>query len=102
MSFGFSSGDFVQLAQIAHRIYRNYKAAGGEYRQIARRMRSLPSVFWLVLEEAEWPDSTLFQNDSNAASEISIIADGCKSVLDDIERLLFKYHGIPCLPYDEW
>ena len=94
MSFGYSIGDFIQLIQLARRSYRNCKEAGGEYLEIASVVRSLYSVLKTVREEAERSDSVLFNNDSKAISEVSVIADGCRGVLEDIESLLQKYHAL--------
>jgi hypothetical protein len=94
MSFGFSVGDFALLCQLARRGYRSCKAAGGEYLELAREVKVLHSVLRNVREEAERTDSTIFQQDSRAASELSSIADGCKSVLLDMENLLSRNHGL--------
>jgi len=94
MSFGTSVGDIVSLIQLAHRNYRNCKQAGGEYLEIAREVRSLHSVLKSLHNEAENKDSLLFQKDTPSKSQLSGTIEGCKGILEGIDALLVKYHGL--------
>ncbi|KAL5329534.1 hypothetical protein ACEPPN_003048 [Leptodophora sp. 'Broadleaf-Isolate-01'] len=94
MSFGSSVGDIILLIQLAHKNYRNCKEAGGEYIEIAREVRSLHSVLRTVRDEAERKDSLIFNAGPGKTKELTEIADGCKGVLEGIDALLTKYHGL--------
>jgi hypothetical protein len=94
MSFGTSIGDIILLIQLAHQSYRNCKQAGGQYLEIAREVRNLHSVLRNVRDEAEIPDSALFQADSTTASNLKTTTDGCREALEGVEALLAKYHGL--------
>ena len=94
MSFGTSIGDIISLVSLAHRNYRNCKQAGGQYVEIAREVRNLHSVLRNVRDEAERPDSPLFQADATTAKSLKSSTDGCKEVLEGVEAFLAKYHGL--------
>jgi hypothetical protein len=53
MSFGFSAGDFILLAQISHKTFRNCQAAGDECLQMAREVRCLHSVLRTLRAESQ-------------------------------------------------
>jgi hypothetical protein len=94
MSFGTSIGDIISLIQLAHQNYRNCKQAGGEYLEIAREVRSLHSVLKSVRDEAENEKSLLFQRDPASISQLASTVEGCKGILEGIDSLLVKYHGL--------
>ncbi|OWP06499.1 hypothetical protein B2J93_9272 [Marssonina coronariae] len=94
MSFGFSVGDIILLIQLAHKNVRNCKEAGGEYLEIAREVRSLHSVLQTVRDEVERADSIFFSAGPEKTRELTSITEGCKGVLEGIDALLTKYHGL--------
>jgi hypothetical protein len=77
-------------AQIAQQTYRNCRDAGSEYLEIATEVRSLHGVLKSVYKEAKRPDSSLARENSAAASNLILISDGCRGVLEDLNRLLEK------------
>jgi len=91
MSFGTSICDILTLAQIARQTYRTCKDAGGEYLEIATEVRSLHGVLKFVYKEAKRPGSSLARENLAAASNLILISDGCRGVLENLSRLLEKY-----------
>jgi len=94
MSFGTSIGDIISLVQLAHRSYRNCKQAGGQYLEIAREVRNLHSVLRNVRDEAEKPDSALFQADATTTATLQSTTEDCREILEGVDALLAKYHGL--------
>jgi hypothetical protein len=52
MSFGFSVGDCILLIEIARTLYNNCVAAGAEYHELARDVKTLFNVLELLHDES--------------------------------------------------
>jgi hypothetical protein len=89
--FGLSPGDFVLLVQLARRTFRNCRQAGDEYAEIASEVRCLYSVLRSVRSLAERTNLTILRQDPATTAQLISCADGCKSVLDDLDGLLAKF-----------
>ncbi|RDW72197.1 hypothetical protein BP5796_08231 [Coleophoma crateriformis] len=95
MSFGFSVGDCILLLQIARDSYENCRAAGSEYTEIAREVKSLYSVLKILRDEAEKTESPLLRRESESMkTELSLATEGCKHILEDLQTLLARYKGL--------
>jgi hypothetical protein len=94
MSFGYSVGEFVALAQLAHKTYRNCQKAGDEYVEIARETRSLHSVLKILRTESKSSKSVIFNQDLGSAAELLSTIRGCRTVLNEIDGTLAKYEGL--------
>lgn len=89
MSFGFSVGDFATLGTLAWKIYKSCKEAPESFRNISEEVTSLH----LVLKELEeiYSDATL---SAGQQSRLKKIADGCCTVLEDLQRILDRYNSL--------
>ncbi|PMD47017.1 hypothetical protein L207DRAFT_506085 [Hyaloscypha variabilis F] len=94
MSFGYSVGDCILLLQLARTQYKNCVAAGDEYNEIAREVKSLYSILKILKDEAEKPESPLLRNDTKSTQELVSATEGCKYILEDLQTLLAKYEGL--------
>jgi hypothetical protein len=94
MSFGYSVSDFVLLAQLARRTFRNCQKAGDEYVELACEVRCLYSVLRTLRTEAQRPNSKIFSQDPTSAAQLTATVNGCMDVLDKLDDILAKYKGL--------
>ena len=89
MSLGYSVGDFVTLGQLAWKIYKACNDAPESFKNITQEVSSLH----LVLKELEEIYSITTLSPA-AQSHLKIVGDGCRSVLEDLQRCLDKYNSL--------
>lgn len=94
MSFGYSITDFVLLVQLAHNTFRNCQNAGEEYAEIACEVKCLHSVLKTLRQEARRPDSRVLDENTSVASQLLVIVDGCKNILDKLDHIIARYSGL--------
>jgi hypothetical protein len=94
MSFGYSVSDFVLLAQLARRIFRNCQKAGDEYVELACEIRYFHSVLRTFRIEAQRPNLKIFNQDPTSAAQLTATVNGCKGVLNNLDDILAKYKGL--------
>ena len=58
------------------------------------QLQGLHGVLKSVHKEATRPGSSLARENSTAASNLILISDGCRGVLDNLDRLLAKYSSL--------
>jgi hypothetical protein len=92
MSFGYSIGDFLEVAELALRIYREYRDAPAQFAAISNEVASLH----LVLKDV---DSTISKRELSPlspekAADLNQISTGCRSVLTELDDLLQKYKSV--------
>ncbi|KAF2101404.1 hypothetical protein NA57DRAFT_72847 [Rhizodiscina lignyota] len=87
MSFGFSVGDFIAIAEKAREVYNRCKSGPKRYESLAQHVHFLQKV----LEET----TTSFKDDttSSVAGASSLISaqQACRTVLYEVEACLDKY-----------
>ncbi|KAK6842242.1 hypothetical protein PG987_003102 [Apiospora arundinis] len=86
MSFGFSTGDFLAIIELATKVRKDFAGAPGQFKDFSDEVRSLVIVIqdvdiFLTCQEMTESD----QKDLHA------IIDRCKGVLLDAQRMLDKY-----------
>ncbi|KAI1414517.1 ankyrin repeat-containing domain protein [Hypoxylon sp. FL1857] len=86
MSFGFSTGDFITIIQLASKVRKEFAGAPSQFKEISEEVRSLS----VVLQDV---DVVITENelDDKLSIDLQNIASGCKSVLVDLEKALDKY-----------
>jgi hypothetical protein len=94
MSFGFSVSDSILLIDIARTQYNNCVAAGGEYHDLARDVKTLHSVLKLLHDESLKASSPLLGGDRAFATQLAPAINGCEHILEDLQTLLAKYEGL--------
>lgn len=94
MSFGFSVGDCILLIDIARTQYNNCVAAGPEYREIAREVKTLFDVLEFLHNESSKTPSPLLRGDQTFTTQLASAVNGCRHILEDLQTLLAKYEGM--------
>ncbi|XP_044717041.1 Pol [Hirsutella rhossiliensis] len=89
MSFGFSVGDFVGVAQLANKLRKEFFGAPNQFKALSDEVRSLS----IVLQDVDVALSETGITDQQQ-TEIRDIIVGCRHVLFDIEEALAKNSGI--------
>lgn len=97
MSFGYGVSDLITTSTLAWRIYRTCKDSSDDFRAISSEVASLH----IVLKEIEetLSDQSLT---SGQETQLSVLTDGCSAVLDDLDKLLKKYHGLGTQSQRTW
>jgi hypothetical protein len=94
MSFRFSVNNCISLINIAQTQYNNCVAAGAEYHEIAREVKTLYNVLELLHNESSKASSPLLRGDQAFITQIAPAVNGCKHILEDLQILLAKYEGL--------
>jgi hypothetical protein len=94
MSFGFSVRDSILLIDVARTQYNNCIAAGAEYHDLARDVKTLHSVLELLHDESLKASSPLLRGDRAFATQLAPAINGCEHILEDLQTLLAKYEGL--------
>lgn len=94
MSFGFSVGDCILLINIARTQYNNCVAAGPEYREIAREVKTLYNVLEILHNESSKNPSPLLRRDQTFTTQLAPAVNDCRHILEDLQTLLAKYEGL--------
>lgn len=94
MSFGFSVRDSILLIDVARTQYNNCIAAGAEYHDLARDVKTLHSVLELLHDESLKASSPLLRGDRAFATQLAPAINGCENILEDLQTLLAKYEGL--------
>ncbi|KAL9628492.1 MAG: hypothetical protein Q9204_005852, partial [Flavoplaca sp. TL-2023a] len=90
MSFGFGVGDFIAVGTLAWKVYKNvYKAAKDAPESFQKVHHDVLSLHAVLKEAGE----IVFDQPISLQRQQSLqtIADGCTSVLSDLEALVLKY-----------
>ncbi|KAI4268061.1 MAG: hypothetical protein L6R38_007971 [Xanthoria sp. 2 TBL-2021] len=90
MSFGFGVGDFIAVGTLAWKVYKNvYKAAKDAPESFQKVHHDVLSLHAVLKEAGEIiSDSPM---SSQTQQRLRTIADGCISVLDDLQCLVNRY-----------
>jgi hypothetical protein len=94
MSFGFSVSDSILLIDAARTQYNNCVAAGAEYHDLARDVKTLHSVLELLHDESLKASSPLLGGDLAFATHLAPAINGCERILEDLQTLLAKYESL--------
>ena len=89
MSFGTSVGDILAISKLAAKVYRAYKDAPNDYKNIAEEVKSLQGIINKASQHLKSP--TLSNNDRKEGQEV---LKGCQSVLRDLNSLIKKYKSL--------
>ncbi|KAM0159004.1 hypothetical protein ACHAQE_005283 [Botrytis cinerea] len=86
MSFGFGIGDILAVIELARKIRKDFADAPSQFKDISLEVRSLSIVLQDIEDELSLPDLNAKQE-----SELKEIVDGCRDVLEKLQRLLSTY-----------
>ncbi|KAH2589466.1 hypothetical protein KXW54_005746, partial [Aspergillus fumigatus] len=85
-SFGFSTGDFIAVAQVAIRIRKRFNDAPNQFNSISHEVRSLT----IILQDIEVALSG-HKLSTQQQTDLVQILGSCRCVLEDLEKALDKY-----------
>jgi len=94
MSFGYSVGDFIGIAQLAWTVYRSCKAAPGEFQELSRELSSLHTILLELEDEAKTPNSLLNRRGSARKPELDGLLENLSVVLEQIEDIVNNYQSL--------
>ncbi|KAG9228931.1 hypothetical protein BJ875DRAFT_216445 [Amylocarpus encephaloides] len=97
MSFGFSVSDFISVATFAWNIYNSCKSSPGEFDNISNEVASLHIVLKNTADH-------IFQHgvDLSRDAELGRLKTGCRTVLEDIQKLLMRYDNLGAKKRNAW
>lgn len=98
MSFGFSSGDLLVIGTLAWKLYKNCKESSIEFKRISSEVASLHVI---IKETEEYIQETQGLSQSRCA-RLTILIDGCRDVLVELEELLNSYESLGTQQQRTW
>jgi len=97
MSFGYGVGDTLALASLAWNVYKSCSDAPENFANISQEVLLLHAALRNV---AETFDSQTLS--SSTQDSLDKAAAGCKSVLEDLQALVEKYHSLGTSTKRSW
>lgn len=97
MSFGFSIGDFVVLANLARDLYKQCKDAPEEFRNVRKEVDSLRVAIRQLRKEAESEHSLLNRGgpeELQRRKDLERIRENCSDILEEFQQLLHTYRSL--------
>ncbi len=91
MSFGYSTGGVILLAQLAWTVVQNSRKACGEHDELTREVSSLHVVLQRLGYEVTKPESPINRPGGTCREELEVVAGGCRWVLKILDQILEKY-----------
>ncbi|KFX92266.1 hypothetical protein V490_05496 [Pseudogymnoascus sp. VKM F-3557] len=98
MSFGVGIGDIILLGTLTWKLYKNCKESSAEFNRISSEVASLHVV---IKETEEYVTETQGLSPSRDA-RLTILIDGCKEVLLELEALLNNYESLGTQAQRSW
>lgn len=98
MSFGVGIGDIILLGTLTWKLYKNCKESSAEFNRISSEVASLHVV---IKETEEYVSETEGLSPSRDA-RLTILIDGCKEVLTELESLLNNYESLGTQAQRSW
>ncbi|KAL8998392.1 MAG: hypothetical protein Q9169_002520 [Polycauliona sp. 2 TL-2023] len=93
MSFGWSISDIALLVQLAYKTTQGARAACGQYDELTQETTSLHVVLKRLAVEAAKPGNPI-NKDKSHGNELGAIANGCKDILTQLDKVLIKYNAL--------
>lgn len=87
--YGFGVGDFIAVGTLAWQVFKATKSAPDSFQRIYIEVLSLRAV---LKEAEEFMFKSLLQ--PQWQKRLEAIANGCASVLTDLQKLVTKYEGL--------
>ena len=96
MNFGFGVGDILTVATLARDVYKAYKDAPSDFKNISDEIKSLHIILDSDNLKARLQDPNLNRNPEEP-KKLQEILQGCTNVLEDLDKLLIKYKSLGSL-----
>lgn len=97
MSFGYSAGDFVLCAQLAHRVWKECRGAPEDFRAVSTEVDSLRLVLNEVQDAVQDRDLSLAKQ-----QDLKKLVEACTEVLQELQGLLAKYKSLATQSKRTW
>lgn len=94
---GLSVGDFFLISSLAWKVFKLCKDSSNEFKAISTEVVSLHVV---LKETEEQIQQNIVQKDQE--NRLLVIAEACKSVLEDLENFLNKYESLATKTQRTW
>ena len=91
-------GDVVLLGTLTWKLYRSCKESSNEFNRIASEVASLHVVIKETEENLQESQGLSLSRDAR----LTILVDGCKDVLNDLEKLLENYESLGTQAQRTW
>lgn len=98
MSFGVSFGDVVLVSSLAWTLYKACKESNDEFKQIALELQSLHAVLRETEDYMQEHDNL----DISRLNRLQMLCDGCRPILEELERLVNKYDSLGTQAQRKW
>lgn len=97
MSFGTGIGDVISISTLAWKVFKSCKDSSEDFRNLSNEVVSLH----VVLKETQ---ELILENDldSEQASHLGHLKDGCQKVLEDLQSLLERYKSLGMKSQRTW
>ncbi|SMR45428.1 unnamed protein product [Zymoseptoria tritici ST99CH_3D1] len=93
MSFGFSPSDIVTLVNLAHKTYRGWKTACGDYADITSSLDGLLVLLERIENEAEQPHTALIRSRKDRDNVRDIIS-ACTATIQELSSIISRYRSL--------
>ncbi|KJX95566.1 hypothetical protein TI39_contig4104g00007 [Zymoseptoria brevis] len=93
MSFGFSPSDIVTLVNLAHKTYRGWKTACGDYADITSSLDGLLVLLERVENEAEQPHTALIRSRKDR-DDVRDIISACTATIQELSSIISRYRSL--------
>lgn len=97
MSFGFGVGDFLAVSKLALDVYTAYKNAPADFKNISDEVKSLHAILDSDTLKAKFQGLNLNMAPQEQ-KRLQVILQGCRKVLEDLDKLLIAYNGLGSSP----
>lgn len=95
MSFGFAIGDFIAVAELAHKLWHDVymvaRTAPEEVRSLSSELSVLSQSIRLLVEHASNPDSILVQAGQDRVQLVNTMITGANETLLKLESFAKKH-----------
>ncbi len=98
MSFGIGVGDIILLTDLAWSLWKNCKEAPADFARLSTEILSLHAV----LSETKDFLSANPTLDTSRRNRLTILCDGCDSVLKDLDAVYKRFDSLPTQSQRAW
>ncbi|CRK13231.1 hypothetical protein BN1708_002587 [Verticillium longisporum] len=98
MSFGVGIGDVVLVSGLAWKLFKAYKDASEDFKQVSTDLMSLHAV----LRETEDYLQEHTDLDTSRINRLHMLCDACKPILDELESLITRYDSLGTQAQRTW
>jgi hypothetical protein len=99
MSFGIGVGDLALVARSAWRLYKACKDSSEDFARLSTELMSLHAI---LNETNEFLTENQDSIDLSRRHRLSILCDGCRSALDELDAIYTRYESLGTQAQRTW